>query len=207
MVSQRNWETNIKSLLNDIDRNQSSLIDVLEVNNGLCLNVAGVGLDSFVAHSFNKLKTRGLWSYLGVTLVNFFKLRPFHATVTIKDGETFSGNLFVLSVANTRQFGNWAFIAPRASPGDGIMDIVLIKPFPKILVPMIAFRLFAKTLPGSRYVKYIQTSSEVIIRTDEKRFHIDGEPVTMNGDVIFRIREKALKVLRTRHLKHDLTIS
>lgn len=201
------FKTNIKSLLNDIGRNQSSVIDVLEVNDGLCLNVAGVGLDSFVAHSFNKLKTRGFWSYIGTTFINFIKLRPFHATVTIKDGETFSEDLFVLTVANTRQFGNWAFIAPMASPGDGEMDIVLIKPFPKILGPLIAFRLFAKTLHGSRYVTYIKTSSEVTIRTEEKRFQIDGDPVTMNGDVVFRIREKALKVLRTKHLKHDLTIS
>jgi diacylglycerol kinase family enzyme len=51
----------IPSLLKDIRKNESVKIDVLEINNNLCLNVAGVGLDSFVAHSFNKMKTRGLW--------------------------------------------------------------------------------------------------------------------------------------------------
>jgi YegS/Rv2252/BmrU family lipid kinase len=201
------FKTNIPLLLKDICNNQSVVIDVLEVNDGLCLNVSGVGLDSFVAHSFDKLKTRGFWSYAGVTLLNFIKLKPFHATISFKNGEVISEELYVLSVANTRQFGNWAFIAPKASPGDGQMDIVLVKPFPKILVPLIVYRLFAKKLHESKYVKYYKTSDEVVIRSDETRYHIDGEPVTIAGDVVFRIRRKALKVLRTKHLKHDLTAS
>lgn len=201
------FKTNIPILLKDIERNQSVEIDILEVNNGLCLNVAGVGLDSFVAHSFDRLKTRGFWSYVSVSFMNFIRLKPFRATICFNDGETISEDLFVLSVANTRQFGNWAFIAPKASPDDGEMDIVLIRPFPKILAPLIVYRLFAKKLPGSKYVRYFKTSREVTIRTEETRFHIDGEPVTITGDVVFRIRKKALKVLRTRYLKREVAVS
>ncbi len=199
------FKTNIPLLLKDICKNESVVIDVLEINDGLCLNVAGVGLDSFVAHSFNKLRTRGFWSYASVTFLNFIKLRPFHATITFKNGEVISEDLYVLSIANTRQFGNWAYIAPKASPGDGQMDVVLVKPFPKLLVPLIVYRLFAKKLHESKYVKYFKTSDEVIIRTDETRYHIDGEPVTITGDVVFRVKRKALKVLKTKYLKHDLT--
>ena len=200
------FKTNIPLLLKDIVNNESVVIDVVEVNQGLCLNVAGVGLDSFVAHSFDKLKTRGFWSYVRVTLLNFIKLRPFHATVEIKGGETISEDLYVLTVANTRQFGNWAYIAPKASPGDGQMDIVLVKPFPKILAPMIVYRLFSKKLPGSKYVRYLRPSNQVTVRTEETRYHIDGEPVTITGDVVFRLKNKALKVLKTKYLKHDLPV-
>lgn len=195
------FKTQIKSLLRDIEKRESLNIDVIEINNSLCLNVAGVGLDSFVAHSFNKLKTRGLWSYVGVTIVNFFKLRPFHASVTIAGEQVFSGKLFVLTIANTRQFGNRAFIAPEAVPNDGKMDIVLIEPFPKVLFPVFIYRLFAKNINKSKYVRYIKTGDEVSIRTDETRFHIDGEPLTLSGEAVVRIRPGALKVLRTRHNK------
>jgi diacylglycerol kinase family enzyme len=41
----------------------------------------------------------------------------------------------------------------------------------------------------------------VTISTDETRFHIDGEPVTINGEVKIEIRRNALKVLRTRYNK------
>jgi len=191
------FRTKIRSLLNDINNKESLKVDVIEVNNHLCLNVAGVGLDSFVAHSFDKLKTRGFWSYAGVTLLNLVKLRPFHAVIKIAENEIISEDLFVLSVANNRQFGNNAFIAPDAVPNDGFMDIVLIKPFPKYLAPAFIYRLFTKKLNDSKYVRHIKTDKEIKIVTGETRFHIDGDPVNISGEVTVRIKPKSLKVLKT----------
>jgi YegS/Rv2252/BmrU family lipid kinase len=195
------FRPNIRSLLKDIEKNECFDVDVISINNGLCLNVAGVGLDSFVAHSFDKLKARGFWSYVGVTMINFIRLRPFHAEITITGGKTISEDLFVLTVANTRQFGNNAFIAPDAIPNDGMLDIVMIKPFPKMLFPIFIYRLFAKSMNRSKYFSHIKTSKMVTINTDETRFHIDGEPVTINGEVKIEIRKNALKVLKTRYNK------
>jgi diacylglycerol kinase (ATP) len=195
------FRPNIRSLLKDIEKNECFDVDVININNGLCLNVAGVGLDSFVAHSFDKLKARGFWSYVGVTIVNFIRLRPFHAEIKIPGEKTISEDLFVLTVANTRQFGNNAFIAPDAIPNDGMLDIVMIKPFPKILFPIFIYRLFAKRMNRSRYFSHIKTRKLVTISTDETRFHIDGEPVTICGEVKIEIRKNALKVLKTRYNK------
>lgn len=195
------FKPQIKSLLKDIERKESLDIDILEINGNLCLNVAGVGLDSFVAHSFNKLKARGFWSYIRVTALNYFKLRPFNVKVSIPGEELFSGELFVLTIANTRQFGNYAYIAPQALPNDGLMDVVMIKPFPKILFPVFVYQLFAKKMHKSKYVKYVKTGKEITITTGETRFHIDGEPVMISGNVVVKIRTGALKVLRTRHNK------
>jgi len=191
----------IRSLLHDIEKNESLNIDVIDINNDLCLNAAGVGLDSFVAHSFNKLKARGFWSYVRVTFVSFFKLKPFHVTIKIPGEKDISVDLFVFTAANTRQFGNYAFIAPDAVPNDGMMDIVIIRPFPKILAPAFVFRLFTKRLTRSKYITHFKTDKEITIITDETRFHIDGEPVTLSGDVKIKIKKNALKVLRTRYNK------
>jgi diacylglycerol kinase (ATP) len=193
------FKKKITSLLQDIEKNESLPIDVLEINNNLCLNVAGVGLDSFVAHSFNKLKTRGFWTYVGVTLLNFIKLRPVDVTLTIDGKEIINDRVFLLSVANTRQFGNNAYIAPEAVPNDGKMDIVIINRFPKYLAPVFIYRLFTKKLNKSRYVKYIKTDGDVLLRAGDDRFHIDGEPVRIVGEARIRIRTGALQVLRTKH--------
>jgi YegS/Rv2252/BmrU family lipid kinase len=197
------FRPNIRNLLKDIERNESFNIDVININNNLCLNVAGVGLDSFVAHSFNRLKARGFWSYVGVTLLNFIKLRPFHAEIRIPGENTISEDLFVLTAANTRQFGNNAFIAPQAFPNDGLLDIVLIKPFPKIMFPVFIYRLFTKRLHRSKYISHLKTGKEITIITDETRFHIDGEPVTFHGDITIGIKKDAVSVLRTRHCKYS----
>ena len=200
------FRTNIRSLLKDIKKAESHRIDVIRINDKLCLNVAGVGLDSFVAHSFDKLKTRGFWSYVWAILVNFIKLRPVHVEIKLAGEDQISADLFDLTIANTRQFGNNAYIAPDARPDDGIIDIVMISPFPKILVPVFAYRLMRGTLKNSKYVRYLKTDKSFTIYTDETRFHIDGEPVEITGDVVVSIKQNNLRVLRTKHLKHPVKI-
>lgn len=195
------FRPNIRSILKDIKKAKTLNADIIEINDLLCLNVAGIGLGSFVAHSFDRLKTRGFWSYAWVTIKNFISLRPVHVKIKITGEKTISEDLFDLTIANTRQFGNNAFIAPDAKPNDGIIDLVLIKPFPKILVPVFIYRLFRGTLKNSKFVTYIKTDRPFTIRTDETRFHIDGEPVEISGDVTVRVRREALTVLKTKHNK------
>ena len=195
------FKLNLRSLLNDIKKAESIYIDVIEINDKLCLNVAGIGLDSFVADSFSKLKLRGFLPYVWLTLKTFLQLRPFHVTIKCDGEEIFSDKLFVLTVANTRQFGNYAFIAPAARPNDGIIDLVLIKPFPKILGPLFIIRLFTKRINKSKYVRLIKTDKEIVIQTDETRFHIDGEPLEISGKAVVKIKREVLKVLKTKGYK------
>lgn len=191
----------IKPLLDDIERGESIKIDVIEINEKLCLNVAGIGLDSFVAHSFDRLKLRGFFPYVWLTMKTFLQLRPVFITIHIAGEKVVSENLFVLTIANTRQFGNNAFIAPEAIPNDGMLDIVLIKPFPKVFGLIFIVRLFTKRINNSKYVRHLKTDKEVIIQSDETRFHIDGEPVKLSGKVVVKVKREALNVLKTKRNK------
>jgi diacylglycerol kinase (ATP) len=191
------FKLNLHFLQTDIEKKETMDIDVIELNGNMCLNVAGIGLDSFVAHSFNNLKLRGFLPYIWLTFKTFVLLRPFHAIVRFDDEIIASEELFVLTIANTRQFGNNAFIAPDARPNDGMVDLVLIKPFPKIFGPLFILRLFTKRINSSKYVRHLKTDKEITIETAESRFHIDGEPLELPGKVVVRIRKKVLKVLKT----------
>jgi diacylglycerol kinase family enzyme len=132
-----------------------------------------------------------------LTLKTFLELRPFHVNIKCGGEPILSEKIFVLTVANTRQFGNNAYIAPDALPNDGLIDIVLIKPFPKILGPLFILRLFTKRINKSKYVLHIKTDKEIVINTAETRFHIDGEPLKISGEVVIRIKREVLKVLKT----------
>jgi diacylglycerol kinase (ATP) len=195
------FRMNIRALLSNIEKGESMDIDVININDNLCLNVAGIGLDSFVAHSFNELKLRGFLPYVWLTMKTFFKLRPFHVAIRCGGELIVNEDLFVLTIANTRQFGNNAFIAPDARPNDGKLDLVLIKPFPKILGTLFIIRLFTKRINKSKYVRHITTDKEIVIETNENRFHIDGEPLTISGKVVVKIKKKVLKVLKTPYNK------
>ncbi|HEX2922320.1 MAG TPA: diacylglycerol kinase family protein [Bacteroidales bacterium] len=195
------FKMNVRSLLDNISKEESMEIDILEINGNICLNVAGIGLDSFVAHSFNELKLRGFLPYVWLTIKTFLQIKPFKVTLKCGDKVLFSGELFVLTFANTRQFGNNAFIAPEARPNDGRMNIVMVKPFPKILGPVFMVLLFTKRINQSKYVNTITTGQDIIIETDEKRFHIDGEPIEISEKVNVRLRKDCLKVLKTPNNK------
>jgi YegS/Rv2252/BmrU family lipid kinase len=195
------FSMNVNSLLNDVRRAESMDIDVIEINDKMCLNVAGIGLDSFVAHSFSNLKLRGFFPYVWLTFKTFLQLRPFQVTIHVGGEMIVSEELFVVTIANTRQFGNYAFIAPDARPNDGMIDLVLIKPFPKIFGPVFVIRLFTKRINNSKYVRHLKTDRDIVIETDETRLHVDGEPVSISGKITVRIKREVLKVLKTSHNK------
>jgi len=77
------------------------------------------------------------------------------------------------------------------------MEIVLIKPFPKVFGAIFVLRLFTKRINHSKYVRVIKTGKEIEIETDESRFHIDGEPLDIKGKVAVKIKKEVLKVLKT----------
>lgn len=194
------FRRNIRSLAKDIKRKEFFGIDVLRINDSACVNVAGVGIDSFVAHSFNTRRKRGLWNY-GITALKIVsKLKPFKASVKINNN-LIEDQFYMVSVANTRQFGNDAFLAPQARPDDGKFNVILLKPFPKFLLPLFLVRLLGGTLKESAYVKYFESASPGVIYTSETRFHIDGEPLNLKGEIKVDILKNALRVLKTCYNK------
>jgi len=107
----------------------------------------------------------------------------------------------MLSIANTRQFGNNALIAPQAKPNDGIFNIAIAKPFPGILFPFFVIRMMTGTLRESKYLKYLSTKGPVTVSSDEKRYHVDGEPLIISDQVTVSVSPGSLKVLKTRHTR------
>jgi len=194
------FNRNIKSLLEDIHSGEIINLDVLKINDIECINIAGLGFDSYVAHRFNLAKIRGFISYFFVTIQSLFEFRPFNASILI-DNKEIAGRFQMICFANNKQFGNNAFIAPYAKPNDRVFDIVLVKPFPFYFYPVFTLRMFMGRLSESKYIKYIKTSEEVILQADTNKIHIDGEPVLFDGPIHVRLGHKFLRVIRTKRNK------
>jgi len=194
------FNRNIKSLLRDIHSGETINLDVLKINDIECINIAGLGFDSYVAHRFNTSMIRGFISYFFVTIKSLFEFRPFKATIKIDEKEI-TGRFQMICFANNKQFGNNAFIAPLAKPNDGVFDIVLVKPFPFYFYPVFTLRMFLGRLSESKYIKYMTTSREVTVEADSNEFHIDGEPVLFEGPITVRLGHNYLKVIRTKRNK------
>ena len=190
----------VKILAKDIRKKEFFDIDVIYVNDIPCINVFGLGLDSLVAHEFSNLRHRGFFNY-GVSAVKVTsRIKPFRVSIDLGN-EKISDDFYMVSVANTRQFGNNAFVAPMAKPDDGKFNLVLLRPFPKYMLPSFVFRMQTKTLKESKYLKYMELESSITIRSEEERVHIDGDPTFIKDGITVKIRRNALRILRSSFKK------
>jgi diacylglycerol kinase family enzyme len=100
----------------------------------------------------------------------------------------------MLNVANTRQFGNNAYIAPMASKSDGLVDLVLVRKFPLYYSPFFAYRMFTKRLTEDDYVTYLPVS-EIEFKVNTKTWHIDGEFKKIKSPIHIKVLPRSLRVL------------
>ncbi|MBN2636237.1 MAG: hypothetical protein JXR61_08200 [Prolixibacteraceae bacterium] len=189
------YKPSLPRLLSAFQNPEFIEIDVIEVNNHLCVNMAGIGFDSFVAHQFQQMNGRGLKNYILATIKSVFIFKPFNATI-LTDNHTFQGKYQMISIANTRQFGNNAFISPQSKPNDGIFELVLVKPFPLYLYPAFIIRLFTNSLKTSKYIDFIPVKNQAEIISDFNQYHIDGEPKQFSGKIKFKITGLKLRLLK-----------
>jgi diacylglycerol kinase (ATP) len=169
-------------------------IDTLSLNGRECLNVAGTGFDADVAFAFSQTGKRGFLSYVKSTIEVFRRHRPIQVLIEI-EGMIIEELAFLVSFANSRQFGNNAYIAPKAQLEDGLFDICILTPFPWWYAPVLAFRLFNKSIHRSRFYRSYQASSALFSSEEQVKWHIDGEPVLMEGPIRIELHRASLKVL------------
>ena len=191
------FQNNLKSLIEDAKSGERMDIDILSVNERLCINVAGLGFDSFVAHDFHNSPGRGLHNYVRSTLKSMVTFKPFDATITGTESVT-NGNYQMISIANTRQFGNNAYISPNSKPNNRKFDLVLVKPFPVYKYLEFVIRLFAGTLKPSKYIEFKQFDNQVEIKSAFTKHHVDGEPDEFKGSLNIKLMEQTMNVLKTR---------
>ena len=149
-------------------------IDAGKIDDRYFFCTAGFGFDALIAHHFSTSSSRGLKSYIFYTLKSFFRYKGVEADFEL-NGEKYSGRFFTVTIANANQFGNNAFIAPKAEVNDGWLDVTMIRPFPKILTPFVALALFGKWLHKFSFVETRRVKNININSVSSPYFHRDGD--------------------------------
>ncbi len=195
------FNSNIRKLLSNIYKGDTLDVDVIEINNRKFINAAGIGFDSCVAHLFAKRNSRGLAGYFVSTLKCMRQFESFKAKLHF-DSLNIEDDFKMVTLANTRQFGNNALIAPKANPSSGKLDIVLVKPFPLYYYPVFIVNMFIGKIKDSKYISYYQTGSKIKIEADYNKFHIDGDPIKFGTTTLIKIHPGSLKIIDTGKIKN-----
>ena len=191
--NETNFSKNLDDLLLKLNARKSRKIDTFTVNGRLSINVSGTGFDGKVVKEFEKTK-RGFKNYIKVSLLTFFKYKPIKVKFLDDEFKQHNGKYLMLNIANTRQFGNHAYIAPQASKSDGLLEVVLVKKFPLYYSPLFAFRMFTKKLKEDEYLTYLKVS-ELNLKVSTKNWHLDGEFNRIKSPVHVQVLPKSLNIL------------
>jgi len=111
------------------------------------------------------------------------------------DGVGYTRKAFVVSVANSSQYGNNAHVSPHASVTDGLLDVCIIKSFPLYKIPLLAYHMLSAKTDQSDMVEIIKGKDIEITRLEDAAIHIDGEPYFMGRDIKVSISPLSLNVI------------
>ncbi len=170
------------------------LIDSAKLNNDWFFNMAGMGFDAHISEVFSHGKRRGFSEYLKSSIyeISKYKAQDYHIEI---DGHKLEREAFMLSFANSSQYGNNAHVSPNASVHDGLIDVCIIKPFPAYRLLEMGLRMLTKTSESSKFVEIIRGKHVIVKRGSAGPVHLDGEPRVIGPDAEIVVVPHSLKVI------------
>ncbi|OGY99629.1 MAG: hypothetical protein A2945_03215 [Candidatus Liptonbacteria bacterium RIFCSPLOWO2_01_FULL_52_25] len=176
-----------------INSGRIAAIDTVNINGGIYIGMAGVGLDAHIGWKFSQSGKRGFWNYIKC----FWRTYPTHKPDNyeiVADGNVITRKALLVSFANGSQYGNGATIAPEADLQDGLLDVCVLKDFRFYHLPHLTYKLFNKTLHTSKYLETFR-AKEITIKQNDHSAHIDGEPIHLGKEISIRVDPLSLRVI------------
>lgn len=165
----------------------------------------GVGFDAFVSLKFSEADKRGMLTYIEKALQEVLNYRPETYQIETEDGEV-CYKAFLIACGNAAQYGNNAYIAPKAIITDGLLDVTILAPFTLLDVPSLAFQLFNKTIHKNSHIKTLKCKSLIIKREKEGVIHFDGDPMKQVADLRIDTVQQGLNVIVPREKIKDTSM-
>ena len=153
-----------------------------------------MGFDAFVSDKFAQSGKRGLLTYVENTLVEGVRYKPEEYELVV-DGERQQFKAFLIACGNASQYGNNAYITPKASMSDGLLDVTVMEPFPLISAPQILLQMFNKSLDENSHIRSFRCKSLKILRKKPGVVHYDGDPILIDGDLDISLVSKGINMV------------
>ncbi|WP_439184499.1 diacylglycerol/lipid kinase family protein [Carboxylicivirga taeanensis] len=184
----------VSRALQVINHMQKKDIDTLKVNGQVSLNVAGIGFDGHISHQFAKEKNRGPAGYVKLITREYARYKSSVYRISI-DGKTYELPAFMITFANSSQWGNNIHIAPQAKIDDGLIDVCIIKEFPIYDGPSLLISILDQSVDQRRYDVVTRAKNITIESDSELVGHLDGEPVDLGRRAEINIQPLSLRVV------------
>lgn len=170
-------------------------IDSATANGIPFFNVMGIGFDAEISRRFNRLTRRSLPAYIRTGIAALLRHNTEWVTIQAGGGSRHSIEVFLVAVANSDQYGNFARIAPGADIADGLLDLVAVRRPGFLGSCLLASRLFLGNFHRSPRVLRLQAPRFIIERPAAGFLHADGETHSTGSVVEIAVRPRSLRIL------------
>ena len=169
-------------------------LDVGEISGRMFFNVAGIGLDAKVAFDVAAFRNpRGLRPYVMASARELVSYFPCEYAID-SDAGSLRASALVVAVANSRQYGYAALVAPLAVMDDGLLDVVVIEGRSFVGNVVRLPSLFTGGFHKRSGVTTLKVR-EVRVRANTRMlFHVDGEVIEGERELVARVHAGALRV-------------
>lgn len=154
----------------------------------------GVGFDAAVSEKFAQSKKRGPLTYLSNTVKEFVNYQPDVYTIAA-NGEVITERAFLVAVCNASQYGNNAYIAPKASMTDGLLDIIVVHYGNLLTTAFVGIDMMTGMIDKNFLIHSFRAPTATITRTHGGAVHFDGEPADMPGSIEVTCRKAGIRVV------------
>ncbi|RYE26714.1 MAG: diacylglycerol kinase, partial [Sphingobacteriaceae bacterium] len=169
-------------------------VDLLTINDSTCVHLADVGLNARIVKRFEEDPKRGLSTYAKHLWNEVFLIRSRRFKIAI-DGKTISRRAVSITFANASKYGTGAVINPTGKIDDGKFELCIVKPFPKLKIFSLAWKMFRGTLQTSAYFEVISSTKATITTKRAIVLQVDGEVIGKVKNIEISIKQQALKLL------------
>ena len=170
-----------------------SRMDVGVINGHPFFCTAGLGFDAHVSQHFAQAGSRGLSTYLRVTLREYRRYQPVAVHIDL-DGHQLATDCYVLAFANASQYGNNAYIAPLADLRDGLLDVCLIDALPVGRAIRVSLSMALGNLPQSGAAAYFRVPQGRVVAEAPIGFHVDGDYLGRATEFVVELLPLALAI-------------
>ena len=172
LASNFNIPDNLEEQVKIILGNYFIEMDVISVNNHLCLHIADIGINAHLIKNYDNSSMRGKLGYALQTIPTLVESDlPYHFSIEI-NGETIQKEGIMIAIANANQFGTGAIINPDGKMDDGIFEVLIFKKMNVIDI----LKTLSET--SERDLEFVESfaTKKVTIHSDKKvHLQVDGE--------------------------------
>lgn len=172
--------------------------NVLKIDRGMANDIPfyctfGIGFDANVSEKFAAMKKRGKISYIRSAIREYLNYRSQPYAISVND-KVITEKALLIAVCNASQYGNNAYIGPKAKLTDGLLDITLVHSDNPLSTMVMVVDLMTGMIDKNRSIDTFQTPEASIARMEDGAVHIDGEPFQMGKKIDIRCESGALNV-------------